>query len=155
MENQMQDSKSMPTTPKKSVGRTLALIGAPVAGILALAYVFIFDPSRQTIFFIPCYFLQYTGLYCPGCGNTRALHALLHLHFLEALDHNLIFPFIATGILYLLVGEYLNVLVGRRILWLPKKVPLWIVILLVLFVAIFTVLRNLPFLPFSWLAPGL
>lgn len=155
MDNQMQDSRPNPRKPTPSVGRTLALIGAPIAGILGLAYVFLFDPSRQTVLFIPCYFLQYTGFYCPGCGNTRALHELLHLHFLEAFDHNLLFPFIAVGVLYLLAGEYLNVLVGRRILWLPKKVPLWIVILMVLIIVAFTGLRNLPFQPFSWLAPGL
>jgi len=155
MDYQMQVSQKTIVKPKRKASRFLVLVGAPLGFIAGLAYIFIYDPSRQTVLFIPCYFLEVTGFYCPGCGNTRALHELLHLHFLEAFDHNLIFPFIAVVTLYLLVGEYLNVLLGRRVLWLPKKVPIWLLLLAGLFVVAFSVLRNLPFVPFEWLAPGL
>lgn len=30
------------------------------------------------IFHMPCLFRAFTGLYCPGCGGTRALRYLLH-----------------------------------------------------------------------------
>lgn len=36
----------------------------------------------------PCYFHQLTGLYCPGCGGTRAWIALLHGHFLHSLVYH-------------------------------------------------------------------
>ena len=36
----------------------------------------------------PCYFYQLTGLYCPGCGGTRAWIALLHGHFLHSLVYH-------------------------------------------------------------------
>ena len=36
-----------------------------------------FDPSTAG-FFPPCMFHELTGLQCPGCGTTRALHHLLH-----------------------------------------------------------------------------
>ena len=32
----------------------------------------------------PCYFYQLTGLYCPGCGGTRAVSALLHGHIVTS-----------------------------------------------------------------------
>lgn len=33
---------------------------------------------------IPCWFYQYTGYQCPGCGVTRMVYALAHLRFREA-----------------------------------------------------------------------
>lgn len=27
---------------------------------------------------VPCLFHEFTGLYCPGCGGTRAVKSLLH-----------------------------------------------------------------------------
>jgi hypothetical protein len=40
-----------------------------------MAY-YIFDINLTTIF-PGCMFLRITGLYCPGCGGTRALQCLL------------------------------------------------------------------------------
>lgn len=34
---------------------------------------------------MPCVFLQMLGLYCPGCGGTRAVQALLEGNFLLSL----------------------------------------------------------------------
>jgi hypothetical protein len=56
-----------------------------VAGIWLLliagaGYLYLFEPGR-TGFFPVCLFRLLTGLTCPGCGTTRALHAILHGHF--------------------------------------------------------------------------
>lgn len=51
----------------------LALAGA----IGALAVVWGAEPQGQ-LFYPRCWLHQSTGLLCPGCGATRALHALLH-----------------------------------------------------------------------------
>lgn len=41
---------------------------------------------------IPCLFHELTGFYCPGCGGTRALKALLGGHpLLSILYHPLVF----------------------------------------------------------------
>ena len=37
-------------------------------------------PPTQFAFYPPCMFHKLTGLNCPGCGTTRALHQLLHGH---------------------------------------------------------------------------
>jgi hypothetical protein len=52
----------------------LAIWGLLVAGAV---YVFSFEPGK-TGFFPLCPFRLLTGLTCPGCGSTRAMHQLLH-----------------------------------------------------------------------------
>lgn len=41
---------------------------------------------------IACPFHTLTHLNCPGCGNTRAVLACLHLDFRKALEYNYFFP---------------------------------------------------------------
>lgn len=64
------------------------IIGAvSVIVIAGIAIYSTFDPS--TVRFFPrCTFLTLTGLKCPGCGTQRAIHALLHGNFLEAVRFN-------------------------------------------------------------------
>ena len=64
------------------------IIGAvAVIVIEGIAIYSTFDPS--TVRFFPrCTFLTLTGLKCPGCGTQRAIHALLHGNFLEAVRFN-------------------------------------------------------------------
>lgn len=37
---------------------------------------------------LPCLFHKATGLYCPGCGGTRAFFALLHGNIRESLHYH-------------------------------------------------------------------
>lgn len=45
---------------------------------------------------IPCFFNTVLGIYCPGCGGTRALSALLHGHFLKAIWYHPFIPYFAV-----------------------------------------------------------
>lgn len=65
-------------------------------GVIALTCLFMFDPMQYS--WMPkCLFKTVTGLDCPGCGSSRALHALLHGHLREALSYNY---FLVVGIGY-------------------------------------------------------
>ncbi|MCL6619251.1 MAG: DUF2752 domain-containing protein [Thermomonas hydrothermalis] len=98
----------------------------------------------------PCPIHALTGLYCPGCGSTRCLYALVHADLPLALAMNplLVVSLPALGLMTLNAAG-----------WRPRwATPLsrylanpryWLWTLLG-----FAVLRNLPWWPFTWLAPG-
>ena len=138
---------------KKSLSSTLerALALACLAGMSALAFVvWFFNPSTAG-FFPVCPLLSLTGLACPGCGMTRGLHALVHGELLTALDYNLLLPGILFFFGYLFVSLFLTTLRGRGLDFkIFNEKVLWGFFS---FALLFTVLRNLPFYPFSILFP--
>lgn len=64
------------------------------------AYVLYTYPPATTRFYPQCVFHALTGLDCPGCGTTRALHHLLHGRIGDAFAMNaLLFAIIPVGLL--------------------------------------------------------
>ena len=57
--------------------RPLVVIAAACAAAAGIFVLYRFEPSSAG-FYPRCLFHVLTGLDCPGCGGTRALHALLH-----------------------------------------------------------------------------
>ena len=123
----------------------LAMVFVAVVGLL-----FAVDPE-QAWYLPPCLFHRLTGWYCPGCGMTRALHALLHGHLGVALrDNALVTVAVPAGIAWGLwqLRALGTGLAGRHWTWRPA----WIWWLLILLGA-FGILRNLPWYPFTLLTP--
>ncbi len=58
-------------------------------GLWAL-YHFLF---RRFLPEIPCFFTEIVGIYCPGCGGTRAFRALVQGKFLLALWYHPLVPY--------------------------------------------------------------
>lgn len=89
-----------------------------------------------------CFFYLLTGLYCPGCGGTRGMHALLQGHVLLSIHENPMSLFLVlTGCLFL--TEQILQKTGHEKKILPKSRLFWYSVLLVWLV--WAVLRN--FLP--------
>lgn len=65
----------------------------------------------------PCLFQLITGLYCPGCGGTRAVKALLRGEFLTSLHYHPLVLYMAVVIL----GEILIYVYERK----KKILPTW------------------------------
>ena len=65
-----------------------AIVGGVVG--LATAYTAWQDPNKGGSLFPGCPMKEVTGLDCPGCGGTRAVHALTQGDIGTALDHNVV-----------------------------------------------------------------
>ncbi len=89
----MRDRSGSPHTPcptEAGRGRRWQRLGLAILAVGALAWLWAVDPT-QSLFAPRCLFHDLTGLHCPGCGSTRAAHALLHGRLGEALAFNLVF----------------------------------------------------------------
>ncbi len=80
------------TVDRHSVGevrlqRLIAPAGVAAAVISSLAYVIARNPHTNVVF-PPCVLLHTTGIYCPGCGGTRAVYDLAFGHIGRALHEN-------------------------------------------------------------------
>lgn len=92
---------------------------------------------------IPCVFFELTGLYCPGCGATRAIISLIKLRPYQAFRYNiLVITLLPIASVYLV---YKKIFKGK------KNIPNWIWIILLVITILFGIIRNISF--FSYLAP--
>ena len=72
-----------------------AITGTAVAALFGgLAVVYPFSPTEYS-FYPRCPIYLTTHWLCPGCGSTRALHALLHLDVQSALHYNALFTLLS------------------------------------------------------------
>jgi hypothetical protein len=136
-----------------SRGRGIAtLVAVSVLGVLAL-WLRSSDLASPPRFLPRCAFFEVTGWFCPGCGNTRAAHALLHGDVAGALRQNA-FSVIALPFLLVFAWEAWVAWIApgrsRRRLFHPRQ---WQLVFAIAALLAFTILRNLPWAPFSWLAP--
>jgi hypothetical protein len=63
-------------------------VAAPPALVVTSTGVLLRFPPAQNSFYPECPIYRLLHLLCPGCGATRALAALLHGHFSEAIYLN-------------------------------------------------------------------
>jgi hypothetical protein len=129
----------------------LVKIGLVVLFVGIAALFFFLNPEEKGLF-PECVFHSVTGFYCPGCGAQRAIHHFLHLEIGSVFRNNLLF---LPGMMVIFYGVALPVANKKFGTNYPnflyhKRVPLYMFIIIVLF----GILRNLPYYPFTLLAPG-
>jgi hypothetical protein len=134
-----------------SLARRLA---GPASGALAAAAApglrYLANPHAHQLF-LPCPFRLITGWYCPFCGGLRMVHDLAHGQLVAALHDDAL----ALPVLLIAVAAWLNLVIGR---WRGRPVvrvrrPGWLWPAVAVVLIAWTVLRNLPFGPFSALRP--
>jgi hypothetical protein len=145
------------TTAVRSTGwvstRTQIALAACACGG-ATAFLYAVDPSRHAVY-PQCLLYNATGIYCAGCGATRAMYALLHGRVLEALHDNALFVATLPLLLYV-IGTY-ALAAWQANAWPQVHVDTGKLtrrsIAIVLLLIGFMLLRNLPGAPFAWLRP--
>ena len=123
-----------------------------VTAVPAIALLYVFVYPKYQLYFPKCIFYLATGWYCPGCGSQRAFIALLHGDILTAIHNNLLAIVLSPFLLYALFVFFYNLFSAKKI---TKKIfysSLSAKVIVVL-VIVFAVLRNIPFYPFTLLAP--
>ncbi|WP_312923353.1 DUF2752 domain-containing protein [Empedobacter brevis] len=124
---------------------------ATLAPLLVIVYFYSYY-SNQSPFSIKCMFHELTGLWCPGCGGQRAFSLLVHGHILQSLRYNLLLPsalYICAQLYYSIIGNIFlgNTMTGK--LHLPANFARNFLI----FLLVYSILRNIPISPFIYLAP--
>lgn len=74
-----------------NVRNRILLVLAITAALAAGTAYYLIEPNSGL--YPRCMFHQLTGLYCPGCGSQRAIHAMLHGNWSQAWSYNAILPF--------------------------------------------------------------
>ena len=141
-------SRSAPAALTRGRRAVLLPLGIGVAGLIGAGYVASVDPNVAG-HYPTCPFLAVTGLYCPGCGALRVVHALGNGDLTAALAAN---PFAVVGLAYVVLTWVLwfeRTLTGRRPRWLA---PPWVLYGVLGAILAFWVLRNLP--GWTWLSPA-
>jgi hypothetical protein len=129
----------------------IALLILGAIGIAAGGYVLTVVPPTASSYYPKCISYQITGTHCPGCGTTRALHALLNGEVGQAFAYNALaivaFPFLVVSLLRSL-WFWLWDRPGR-----PIKFPHQLTWAIAIAFILFWILRNIPVYPLTLLAP--
>lgn len=95
-----------------------------------------------------CIIKMTTGFDCPGCGGTRAFYYLLHGDVPAAARNHILAVFAAPYLFYMFIAWAGGMAFGWKLPMLritPKTISIFLAIW-----GVFTVLRNLPWAPFTW-----
>jgi hypothetical protein len=122
---------------------------AAVASLALLLAVVVYYVEPAEAAWLPrCPLHWLTGWHCPGCGSTRAAHALLHGDLRAALGYNaLVVGGAPLAAVFCIWGRWR---LGPN--WASLVRLRWIV-LVIATLALFGVLRNVPVYPLNLLAP--
>lgn len=130
-----------PFTPTRP-GRCVAALWIGLA-LLAAFILYRYDPATSGIY-PSCPFHAATGLLCPGCGSTRALHSLLHGHLLTSVRLSPLLLVVGPILGYALISSAVLLVRGRGLpqltinrlggglivgflvaLWVVRNLPWW------------------------------
>jgi len=75
----------------------------------------ILDIQVTQLYPFPCTLYDLTGLYCPGCGGTRALGFLLHGDIIKSFIYHPVIPYTAALVLCYVISHTLNIFTKGKV----------------------------------------
>ena len=131
--------------------RSRLMVVAVLAIVLPIGAAVLYHfPPGEYDFYPRCMLQSWTGLYCPGCGGTRCIGALVRADLPQAMAYNallvVLLPFGAVMSFAMAYRDW----TGRRLL---PRMPQWAITTLVWLIILFGVLRNVDVYPLTLLAP--
>lgn len=78
--------------------------------ILGIPFLILFHREMQNETLPACYILEYLGFYCPGCGGSRAVKALLDGKFLLSLYYHPVVIYTAAIYLVFMASQTLHII---------------------------------------------
>ena len=120
--------------------KRILILGIGTLVILGSLYFFLFLlPSNLQI---PCVFYELTGLFCPGCGMSRALISLMRLDIRGAFSNNLLMLIILPCFIIYIPLFISNFIKTGKTLGLEKVFPKKMLYLFLIIVIVFGIMRN-------------
>ncbi|MEE1319196.1 MAG: DUF2752 domain-containing protein [Ruminococcus sp.] len=110
----------------------------PLLSVPILYFIALFVSKNITL--PPCIFYKFTGIYCAGCGETRAVNALLEGDILLVLRQNALVIVVLLAGVILYIETVLKVVFGKKFKSLILNYKfLWIFLG---FLFVYSILRN-------------
>lgn len=127
------------------IGIALPVTAAALAFLLAIALSLLEQGP-------PCWFYKITGLHCPGCGTGRAAIAMLNGDIALAFRNQPLMMILIPFVFYYLLKVYIAYVFGKDVLPFFKIGTKFAIGLLIV-ILVYWVIRNIPIVPFTYLAP--
>lgn len=115
---QQQNASTGPSAPKPPVNydNGMYITGWCLIGCLAfyLLFSYIWD-FHITDYMYPCTLHALTGLYCPGCGGTRAMISLFHGDILHSFVYHPLVPYTAIVCGWFMISQTIQRISRNRL----------------------------------------
>ena len=129
-----------------------------IIGITGIYFIISWDIDLNE-YIQPCMLNQLTGLYCPGCGGTRALKYLLGGRILKSLYYNPIVVYVFFPWIWLLITQSIYLLRKRACIrnkgflsgrfLRPLTVKPWFIYTGIIILILQCVIKNILYVCFS------
>ena len=107
----------MKTFRERSAEQILYILGL-IFALLLFAFLFLIHSGRLRIELTgavpPCLFYRVSGLYCPGCGGTRAIRALLEGDLIASFLYHPFAPYVAVLYALFMISHTVEWIAARK-----------------------------------------
>ena len=119
--------KTKQTIRQTNIEDQLYIVGlCLLAAVPLMFFAYRYLRARLPILAMPCLLHTFTGYYCPGCGGTRAVSALLHLQLWRSFCYHPIVPYGAAVYLWFMISHTIEKLSRHRLRIGMKWNPVWL-----------------------------